>query len=262
MFARVGRHLKSQEVSTVTLKTPLETHLFLAACPHCQRANPTLQQQAVCIGAGASTEAAKAWVTYICSSCGNATLVGVVLGLTGAQVSHFKTQGIPLLQTLPQVRIFGLWPELRTVSDDLPPSARRYLGQALRSLSSPDGAVMLAGSAVDAMLKEKGLCDGSLYHRINVARDSSLITSDMAMWAHEVRLSANGVRHADAPTPHPTEEDARRAVEFATALGDIMFSLPARVTRGRGGRGQREEVAEQAAAALLNRSPQTGGSPA
>ena len=69
--------------------------------------------------------------------------------------------------------------------------------------SAPAGAVMLAASSVDAMLKEKGYNEGSLYARIGQARDDHLITADMAEWAHEVRLDANDQRHADEAAALP-----------------------------------------------------------
>ena len=92
---------------------------------------------------------------------------------------------------------------------------------------------MLAASAVDAMLKEKNLTAGTLNARINAAADTHLITADMAEWAHDVRLDANDPRHADDARPHHTTETARRVVEFAVALADFLFVLPARVARGR-----------------------------
>lgn len=91
---------------------------------------------------------------------------------------------------------------------------------------------MLAASAVDAMLKAKDYRQGSLYARIDKAAGDHLITKEMAGWAHEVRLDANEQRHADEEVPLPTGEDARRSLDFAMALGQFMFVLPARVERG------------------------------
>ena len=125
------------------------------------------------------------------------------------------------------------YPPPRTVDADLPEKARAYLAQAINSLHAPAGAVMLAASAVDAMLKDKGLVDGTLYARIDKAAADGTITGDMRDWAHEVRLDANDQRHADKDAALPTSEDAERAVEFASALGTFMFVLPARVRRGR-----------------------------
>jgi hypothetical protein len=55
---------------------------------------------------------------------------------------------------------------------------------------------MLAASAVDAMLKHKNYTVGSLKDRIDKAAKDHLITSEMAAWAHEIRLDANDERHA------------------------------------------------------------------
>jgi hypothetical protein len=93
---------------------------------------------------------------------------------------------------------------------------------------------MAAASAVDAMLKEKGLTEGSLYSRIDAAAEAHLITNEMKAWAHEVRLDANDQRHADLQAPLPDADDARRVIDFADALAMFLFVLPNRVNRGRG----------------------------
>ena len=92
---------------------------------------------------------------------------------------------------------------------------------------------MLAASAVDAMLKEKGYRDGNLNGRIKKAAENHLITEEMAIWAHEIRLDANDQRHADESAPLPSEVDASKVIEFASALAQFLFVLPARVQRGR-----------------------------
>ena len=91
---------------------------------------------------------------------------------------------------------------------------------------------MLAASAVDSMLKAKNLTKGSLYTRIDQAAADHLITKEMAAWAHEVRLDANDERHADESSPMPDTPAAKRTVDFAIALGQFMFVLPAKVKRG------------------------------
>ena len=50
-----------------------------------------------------------------------------------------------------------IYPLATEIDDTIPSPAPEYLNQALNSLSSPSGAVMLAASAVDAMLKDKRL---------------------------------------------------------------------------------------------------------
>lgn len=91
---------------------------------------------------------------------------------------------------------------------------------------------MLSASAVDAMLQLCGFQSGTLHNRIEEAKNAHRITPDMAQWAHEVRLDANEQRHADYAGSLPSTEDAQRILDFAVALAEILFVLPARVQRG------------------------------
>ena len=91
-------------------------------------------------------------------------------------------------------------PASRRVDRELPERAHAYLTQALDSLNSPAGAIMLAASSVDAMLKAKGYKDGTLYARIDQAVADHIITTEMAAWAHDVRLDANDQKPAIAMT--------------------------------------------------------------
>ena len=102
------------------------------------------------------------------------------------------------------------------------------------SLHAPSGAQILAASAVDAMLKKMGFKEGKLNDRIKQAEDIHLITPEMALWAHDVRLDSNNQRHADENTPLPSNKDAEKTIEFAKALAQFLFVLPAMVSRGRG----------------------------
>jgi len=129
--------------------------------------------------------------------------------------------------------ITEMWPKAKAVADELPERAREYLKQAIGSRSAPSGAVMLAASAVDAMLKDKGYKAGSLNSRIEEAAKAHVITAEMAAWAHEIRLDANDQRHADEAAPMATAEDADRVIQFAEALGQFLYVLPGLVKRGR-----------------------------
>ena len=105
------------------------------------------------------------------------------------------------------------------------------MGQAQETLTSPSASVLMSAAAVDAMLKEKGLKEGSLYSRIEQAATEGLITKDMAALAHDVRLDANSERHVDERASPPTSEDAQRCFDFAEALAEMIFVLPKRVKR-------------------------------
>ena len=190
----------------------LSKQLDLDRCPHCGVHRPLLAgvwQQATTAYNGQNK---REWVAYVCATCG-----GVVTAWSDR----------------PGAQTWAVFPEAPTIVEDIPDPARDYLRQALDSIHAPAGAVMLAASAVDAMLKAKGLTKGDLYERIGEAVEQRLITDEMAAWAHEVRLDANDQRHADPKVPLPTTNDARRVVDFAQALGMFLFVLPERVTRGR-----------------------------
>ena len=142
--------------------------LALDRCPQCGIAAPTIsaawQGQAAPRAGGPN----KHWFVYFCASCGGAIL----------------TRSI----SVENAEIAQMWPSQPTAAEELPPRARDYLNQALSTIHAPAGSVMLTASAIDAMLKDQGLKDGSLNARIDTAAKNHLITQEMAAWAHEIRL--------------------------------------------------------------------------
>jgi hypothetical protein len=117
-----------------------------------------------------------------------------------------------------------MFPDAKAAHEDIPEPARTFLQQAYETLHAPDAAAVMAGSAVDAMLKANGLVEGTLYKRIDEALEKNLLTKGMADWAHEVRLGSNRPRHADAEKPHVSPDEAKQAVGFAEALGTFCLS--------------------------------------
>lgn len=189
----------------------LSNDLIIKRCPHCSVAMPRVSLDNQFETKDHSQLNYRRWGVYVCSSCG-----GVVTAWAndwGADVQQY-------------------FPNSTSVSEDVPEKPRIYLQQANDSLHAPAGAVMLSASAVDAMLKFRGLGEGSLYKRIELAIEQNILTSDMGEWAHEVRLDANDQRHADEDASLPTMEDARRALDYALALAEFLFILPNRVKRG------------------------------
>ena len=186
----------------------------LERCPHCNVHKPQLHLVTnvpdVKDHAGNN---ARNWALYRCVTCGSMVTAYVFTCDPGASAEWF--------------------PKGPVLSEDVPLEVARFLKQAQQSISAPDGAVMLAASAVDAMLKLKELKSGTLNERIDKAAADHLITKDMAEWAHDVRLDANDSRHVDEAAAPPTTEDAKRVVSFAETLTEILFVLPARVRRAR-----------------------------
>jgi Domain of unknown function (DUF4145) len=129
--------------------------------------------------------------------------------------------------------IYDLYPARPSLDQSIPDRARTFLHQATESLHTPSGCIMLTASAVDAMLKNQGYTKGTLNTRIDEAAKAHLITDEMAAWAHDIRLDANNEHHADEDAPLPDEADARKCLDFALALAQFLFVLPAQVERGR-----------------------------
>lgn len=188
--------------------------LPLDRCPHCNIARPLLNRHwGPVVSHDHAGQNQRAWSVYLCASCG-----GYVLANSPADANR------PIAQ---------VWPSPQTVADVIPLRAREFLSQAIASVHAPAGAVMLAASAVDAMLKEKGYKEGNLNNRIDAAAKNHLITEEMAAWAHEIRLDANEQRHADEGAALPSSADAAKVIEFAKALAQFLYVLPARVEKGR-----------------------------
>ncbi len=215
---------------TVTMGTQL---VGVKRCPHCSVAHPTLQRlwgtgspiKGAVYEGREQSECGRMWAVFACQSCG-----GVVLCAS----CHYQ-QPAPHVPPKPCGKpneVILMFPSAPTVDDDLPERARNYLRQAIESIHAPDGAAILVASAVDAMLKDKGFDSGSLYSRIEKAISGHVLTPSMGEWAHQIRLDANDVRHADLDNPHRTPNEAKQLIEFAKALGQFLYVLPAQVAAG------------------------------
>ena len=159
------------------------------------------------------------WHVYICESCAGLVAAGTIV--SGGQINT------PSAQQADQ-----LVPTVAAASAEIPARPSRYLAQARETLSSPSASVVMSASAVDALLKVRGYVAGNLYSRIEKAEKEGVLTKDMAAWAHDIRLDANDERHADLDASAVSLEDARKCLEFADALAELLFVLPARVKRG------------------------------
>ena len=189
----------------------LSEHLELSRCSHCSVAMPSLQKISQFETRTHAGKFLRRWRCYICKSCG-----GVITAWADGYDNEVKKY----------------FPQSTEADEIIPDKPRDLIQQAIDSIHAPAGAVMLAASAVDAMLKILNYKEGNLYNRIEQAAQDHLITNDMAKWAHEVRLDANDQRHADEGASLPEPADAKRCIDFTLALSEFLFVLPSRVTRG------------------------------
>ncbi|MCX7179820.1 MAG: DUF4145 domain-containing protein [Proteobacteria bacterium] len=191
--------------------TELDARLRLSRCPHCNDEPPSFAEAARLETRDHSGQIQRKWKIYKCLNCG---------GLITTWALDWDQEAV---QT---------FPDAQNPDDAIPARPRAYLFQAIESLHSPAGSVMLAASAVDAMLRLKGYKEGNLYGRIEQAVKDHLITPEMERWAHEIRLDANDQRHADGNFPLPNITDAKQTIELAQIFAQYMFCFPARVQAG------------------------------
>lgn len=195
----------------------LETHLELDRCPHCGTDTPTLElNQKIFITESFDKYQKKAWGIYICKRCG---------GVITASALMPNAAHVPLVA-------HEIFPFPESPDKSIPPKPRTFLKQAIDTLHSPSGSIMLSSSAINAMLNEIGCNAHNLYDQIRKAKEENKITEGMADWAHEIRLNANSQRHPKDDIELATTEDAKRTVDFAKALAEFLFVLPSKVKRG------------------------------
>jgi len=189
----------------------LNNQLELNRCSHCGVAKPNLPMSWAAQTRGHSGDNQRFWKIYKCLTCGGLITASATSDL-GQVVQYF--------------------PANVKVHEAISNPAGDFLQQAIDSIHTPAGSVMLSASSVDAMLKLKGYTDGTLYKRINAAIKDNIITREMGDWAHEIRLDANDQRHADSNAELPSKTDARKCIDFALALAQFLFVLPQQVQRG------------------------------
>lgn len=190
----------------------LDKYLKIQRCPHCAVDNPNLSSvHGPFQTSNDNGKFTRIWRVFICGRCG-----GVVTA------SSYADGG----------EVNSIIPKPELLDSSLPIKVKSFLQQAIDSINAPSGAIMLCASAVDAMLKEKNYIDGSLYSRILKATENGLLTKEMELWAHEVRLSANDERHSDENAELPTPEDAQHCIEFTKTLAEFLFVLPFKIKRG------------------------------
>jgi hypothetical protein len=205
----------------------------LAICPFCYAKNPGLHlihltdielslPQARLLGDQVA-EGACQWALYSCTSC--LLCISVCIAQAWGATGRLRT-----------VLAFPTIVSSHSRLKDTPSSARDYLLEAERiRRDSPRSSILATATAIDHMLKHRGYKTGSLYERINAAVAAQEFPKSIGDWAHEVRLDANDIRHADEHTD-PSYYSAQRADllwRLAATISDVWFGIPAEIARGR-----------------------------
>jgi HEPN domain-containing protein len=166
--------------------------------------------------------------TYKCGNCANYIMV-----FWSADEHHAggynPAQGLHAYRTVPFA--IGGWDG----EDYWPDNAKRHWKQAHNAVNRGDydAAVVMARSAVQAIVRDKKAKKGDLYHEINDLVVRGMIPNIVGELAHEVRELAK-------PSAHPTEDekpveaqDAREIVEFLDILLEYGYDLPHKINEHR-----------------------------
>jgi hypothetical protein len=125
-------------------------------------------------------------------------------------------------------------------SPNWPDGMTRFWIQAHDSLRNEnwDAANLMARSALQFVVREKGASNGNLKEQINDLGTKGVLHPLMQEWAHEVRLLANDSAHPTSPVPEPvTPQDARVIVNYLDLLLFYLYDLPAQISGYRERRG-------------------------
>jgi hypothetical protein len=116
-------------------------NLRIARCPYCGTGRPQ-----IALLSDLQARGNRRWAIFTATCC-----AGVLL----AQGPEGRVTGDP------NITIERLYPEAKRAATEIPEPARSYLQQAFETLHAPDAAAVMAGSAVDAMLKHLKLVEGT-----------------------------------------------------------------------------------------------------
>ena len=112
-----------------------------------------------------------------------------------------------------------------------PDPAARYFKQGRNSNLSGDwdAAGAMFRKALDVGLKHKfSELSGTLFERIQQAKENGGLTDDLAEWAHEIRMEGNAAVHDE---DEYTEGQAKPLEAFTDMVFQYLFTLPAMVKK-------------------------------
>ncbi|QQV78096.1 DUF4145 domain-containing protein [Sphingomonas aliaeris] len=127
--------------------------------------------------------------------------------------------------------IADIWPSTGgDTPPDLPDNVAKFFEQGTNNERAEhwDAAGAMFRKALDVGTKiiDPSFSNKNLSQRINLLRESGRLTSDLAAWAHEVRIDGNESVHGNDPE---TREDVVAIHQFCRAVLLYTFSMPALV---------------------------------
>ena len=116
-----------------------------------------------------------------------------------------------------------------------PEPVGRYWLQAHRSAGDEnwDAAAVMARSALQAVLRDRGAQGKSLKEEIDDLAAGGIPPPHMKEWAHELRALGNESAHPEAVGSKSSADDVRDVIEFLDFLLEYLYTLPHEIKRYR-----------------------------
>ena len=120
-------------------------------------------------------------------------------------------------------------------SENWPAPIQRFWVQAHESIKVEnwDAAAVMARSAVQFAMRDKGALKGKLHFEIEDLATKGVLHPLMKDWSHEVRVLAHDSAHPDLQDLPTEPQDARDAVQFLDFLLMYLYDLPKHINNYR-----------------------------
>lgn len=208
----------------MSISMTVETLQNVARCPRCNVSFPSFRILGKFNQVSLEKQGQSGWHYYSglykCTTCDRCVVAESVDTSSG---------------TSSQILVEHLLPLPDSIDPLIDGKSFQFLSDALASLNAPTASIMASCSAIDAMLKDRGIGrrndDGkerSLHGRLKDAVSEGVLTQEMADWGHRIRLDANDQRHADEEAELPTSKKASEILDLAKGLAEVLFVLPAK----------------------------------
>ena len=128
------------------------------------------------------------------------------------------------------------WPRrLKAAPKEWPEDVGRLWVQAHRSISDEnwDAAIMVAGSALQAAMRDQKAKGKTLAAEIDDLSDRGILPAIMKEWSHELRALRNLSAHPKSGEIPPKPTEVRDLVKFLDYLFRYLYSLPKEIERYR-----------------------------
>lgn len=125
--------------------------------------------------------------------------------------------------------------QLQRYPEYLPDIVGRHWLQSKRSLSGEnwDAAVVMARSALQAALRDKGASGKNLKQEIDDLASRGLLPPIMKAWSHEIRNLGNDAAHPAETQDPASPQQASELVRFLDFFLECSYSLPHRIDQYR-----------------------------